>query len=613
MTTKFQTDESLSICMVDYFNHGFVYIQRKEKINMNKLFTKIVGLCLGLTMAVGVGLVVGLECNDNTPIGINAAAGDTVSFSYTTSSSKKLSTTYGNNTLVDDNISGLSVSCVTAKLSGNGAIQNTYNNDFGGQQMTTNANRDTTVSFTFGYPWAGDHETYGKYTQINSVKFTGVAGSSTSYKVTCTIDGVAATGDNTGFSATKTTTTFTPASGHNCGGIVLTIEYVSGSKGWYFDKLEINSEVPASSKTLDHISVGGSMSKTDYNTAESWDPSGLTVTAHYDDESTLDVTNGAEWEFDPSAPAVGVTSVTATATYEGKTADSDPQTVTVTEYVADLYEKIISAPSDWSGEYLLVYEPSASTARVWTGVDAVSCYVETSIVDSQIAKPLGSVSLTIASMTGGYSIKINGGDNNGKYICGKSGSNTIQYGETAVANTIAFVGGKVNIESNSTYFCYNSASGNDRFRYYKSTTTGATYILPSAYKKVEPYTISSFVTDWNTATNAACSNPDADNTTAITNAWGGIKANYLKLSEADQATVAAGGDPTPASLIERYDHIVERYGLENFMNRSVTPSPRINLFDTMNDNGSIAIIVIVSLLSVTAIGGYFFIRRRKEN
>ncbi|MCQ2771568.1 MAG: transmembrane domain-containing protein, partial [Clostridia bacterium] len=373
-----------------------------------------------------------------------------------------------------------------------------------------------------------------------------------------------------------------------------------------------NSDEPE--KTLTSISVEGSMKKTEYTTAESWDPDGLTVTAHYDDDSTLDVTNDAEWEFDPSAPALGVTSVTATATYEEKTADSDPQTVTVTEYVADSYEKVISTQSDWSGEYLLVYEPSASTAYVWTGVDVSNCYVEASIVNNQITKPLGSVSLTIASMTGGYSIKINGGDNNEKFIGRSASSNGLDFKDSEQLNTLSYSDGYANIcgegikDGANVQIKYNKNSGQDRFRYY---TSGQQSV--QLYKKVEPYTISKFVSDWNTATNAACSNPDADNTTAITNAWSGIKANYLKLSAADQAKVATGEDPTPASLLERYDHIVERYGLENFMNRSVTPSPRINVLPTMNDNGSIAIIVIVSLLSVTAIGTYFYIRRRRQH
>lgn len=202
----------------------------------------IFAIILGLAIA---GCSNGVKITKQSPQKLGNP-GDTVSFLYTTSSSKKLSTTYGSNSLADDG-GKLSINCTTAKTSGSGAIQNTYNSTFGGQQMTINANRDTTVTFTFTNPWMGSNVTYGNYTQINSVTFTAVAGSSTTYNVACTVDGVAATGDNSSFNETKTTCTFTPANDHKTGIIVITVSFASGSKGWYFDNLGINAEVPESS------------------------------------------------------------------------------------------------------------------------------------------------------------------------------------------------------------------------------------------------------------------------------------------------------------------------------------------------------------------------------
>lgn len=85
-----------------------------------------------------------------------------------------------------------------------------------------------------------------------------------------------------------------------------------------------------SSATLESIEVTGYMTKTAYTTAESWDPSGLVVTAHYDDSSSKTVTGSAEWTYSPASPADGVTSVVATASYGGETASSTAQTVSVT-------------------------------------------------------------------------------------------------------------------------------------------------------------------------------------------------------------------------------------------------------------------------------------------
>ena len=76
------------------------------------------------------------------------------------------------------------------------------------------------------------------------------------------------------------------------------------------------------------------------------------------------------------------------------------------------YVKITTAPADWSGEYLLVYENNATSGYVWTGVDAANCFQEAAITDYSIEDD-GFVTIIIAPMSGGYSIRINGGTNDG--------------------------------------------------------------------------------------------------------------------------------------------------------------------------------------------------------
>ena len=65
-----------------------------------------------------------------------------------------------------------------------------------------------------------------------------------------------------------------------------------------------------------------------------------------------------------------------------------------------------------------------------------------------------------------------------------------------------------------------------------------------------------------------------------------------------------------------YEACIQKHGQTAFMSdvRLVSPSSRITSLSFTNGNGNtVAIIVIVSLISVTAIGGYFFIKKRKEN
>ena len=133
------------------------------------------------------------------------------------------------------------------------------------------------------------------------------------------------------------------------------------------------------------------------------------------------------------------------------------------------YEKVTSSPSDWTGEYLLVYEADATTAYSWTGVDAANCYEEMTISGNSISAS-NAVTISIAAMEGGYSILVNGGTNNGKYIYGQSGSNTIKFGASPELNTLEYESDGVKITSYTSVMRFNNASNNLRFRYFKSTS-----------------------------------------------------------------------------------------------------------------------------------------------
>ena len=130
------------------------------------------------------------------------------------------------------------------------------------------------------------------------------------------------------------------------------------------------------------------------------------------------------------------------------------------------YEKITAAPTDWSGDYILVYEKSETEANVWTGVDASNSYETTTIANEKIASTFTpTATITIAAITGGYSILVNGNTNDGKYISGTSGSNKVNFGTDASINTLNYNECAI-ITSNTSVMRYNSST--NQFRYYKS-------------------------------------------------------------------------------------------------------------------------------------------------
>ncbi len=149
------------------------------------------------------------------------------------------------------------------------------------------------------------------------------------------------------------------------------------------------------------------------------------------------------------------------------------------------YEKVTTAPADWSGTYLIVYENTDSgttTPVIFNGgqetLDAASNNISVAIVDNAITLTEDNAYFTIATIDGGYSIQAA----NGKYIGQISNANGLKTQDTALVNSITFNAGNVDIVSGSAYLRYNATSGQDRFRYFKSGTYTSQQAI-ALYKK----------------------------------------------------------------------------------------------------------------------------------
>lgn len=134
------------------------------------------------------------------------------------------------------------------------------------------------------------------------------------------------------------------------------------NKTYEFDKENYLVEYKAPvEKLLKSIAISGEATKTTYTEGEAFDPTGLVVTATYDDESTEDVTGRVEWTFNPETLALGTTEVNVTATYGEMTA-SKTVAVTVTEApkTVDIdltKDQTTTATTDkleWLGEFVTV-------------------------------------------------------------------------------------------------------------------------------------------------------------------------------------------------------------------------------------------------------------------
>jgi hypothetical protein len=142
--------------------------------------------------------------------------------------------------------------------------------------------------------------------------------------------------------------------------------------------------------------------------------------------------------------------------------------------MADSYVKVTKAPTDWTGDYLIVYEEgSVAFDGSLATLDAVSNTVAVTISEGAIAATdaLNASKFTIAKVDGGYSLQAA----NGKFIGVISNSNGLKQADAVGDYThdlsIDESGNaviKANFSASTMHLRYNKASNQTRFRYYKN-------------------------------------------------------------------------------------------------------------------------------------------------
>ena len=153
------------------------------------------------------------------------------------------------------------------------------------------------------------------------------------------------------------------------------------------------------------------------------------------------------------------------------------------------YVKVTSSEEITDGDYLIVYENGnlafdGSLPNLDVTGNNIAVTISGSTIESNAETD--AAAFTIAAKTGGYSIK----SASGYYIGQTSNANGLfSSTTTAYTNTISVNEGNVDIiSSGGAYLRYNASSGQERFRYYKSSSyTGQQAI--QLYKKIAVYSI----------------------------------------------------------------------------------------------------------------------------
>ncbi len=238
--------------------------------------------------------------------------------------------------------------------------------------------------------------------------------------------------------------------------------------------------------TLESIAISGTATELEYTEGQSFNPAGLTVMGHYSNGSDEEITSGIDWTFAPDPLTEGTTSVSVTATVETISSDAivvNGLTVSGPAPVGDNYVKVTASQTDWSGDYILVYE-DGTDAYVWNGdySDGANNYASATISSNTIAKPAAAAVITIAAASEGkYTLQVNGD----KYFQ-DNGSNSKLIFTDAIADaaevTISYETDWTQLLFSERCIRFNSNSGQTRFRFYAASSQQAVQL----YKKEAP-------------------------------------------------------------------------------------------------------------------------------
>ena len=132
------------------------------------------------------------------------------------------------------------------------------------------------------------------------------------------------------------------------------------------------------------------------------------------------------------------------------------------------FTKVEENLSDWTGEYLIVYETgSLAFNGALTKLDAANNYEEV-VIDGKSIVANGTFSFFIEKNGEGYSIK----SASGYYIFNSSNNNALKSSTSIPSNnnSISYNQSDVDVIASSSHLRFNSSSNQMRFRYYKSGT-----------------------------------------------------------------------------------------------------------------------------------------------
>ena len=130
--------------------------------------------------------------------------------------------------------------------------------------------------------------------------------------------------------------------------------------------------------------------------------------------------------------------------------------------LAETYTRIGQSQTDWSGDYIVVYEASATQGYVFNLDDVSGNYQEVTLSNGKITANVSNYQIKVAKeSSNAYSLHTSQG-----YMGGEAGKNKIVYSSGATSCTLAYNAGATQLTANSGTLSFLFNPQDPRFRFY---------------------------------------------------------------------------------------------------------------------------------------------------
>ena len=349
--------------------------------------------------------------------------------------------------------------------------------------------------------------------------------------------------------------------------------------------------------------------KTTYMVGETFNPAGLTIKAVftypelYEEE---DITNEIVWDNLEVGNSV-------TGTWEGH--EVTISGLTITSFTPSTYTKVTALSQIAVGSEVIIGYKGASSSFVLSSFSSkYFTHTSATSTDNSMDTTESAIVWTIEVDSSGYYFR-----NGANYLNRSGGDNAFGTKDTSNSKlscwTLSFTDGQFKMANGSYYLKYNTSS--PRFKCYESGQADINLYIKQTASETD--ILKTYVSRYLNPTDGALSDIPSSETGVAGTACLGNDGLYRKAKTAITTGEFASYNSAFQSSVDtivtnarlRYVSWAKAYGDTTPYASTVTNGSQ-TLIETIDANTTSIIIVVISMISLTAIGGFFFIKKRKE-